>query len=58
MTYYKYVGSSSWGLAYFLSMVGAAMFYIQQAASFGDGVPGVLKALIWPAFLVYHLLGL
>jgi len=32
------------------------VFYIQHATSFGDGVLGFLKALIWPAMLVYGLL--
>lgn len=56
--YYKYVSHGGWGFPYFLGFLGAAVYYIQQAASFGDGLLGVLKALVWPAFLVYHLLGL
>ena len=58
-TYYvkKYVNKSGGvGGAYFLGMIGAAVFYLQQATTFGDGVIGLLKALVWPAFLVYHLL--
>ena len=42
--------------AYILGMIGAAVYYIQNAATFGDGVIGLLKALVWPAFLVYDLL--
>lgn len=38
---------------YGLGFIGAAVYYIQQATSFGDGV---LKALVWPAFLVHKLL--
>lgn len=59
--YYGYMHKGSAGgvgFAYFLGLLGAAVFYVQQAASFGDGILGVLKALVWPAFLVYHLLGL
>jgi hypothetical protein len=44
------------GSAYFMAFIGAAVFYIQQAATFGAGVIGFLKALVWPAFLVYELL--
>jgi uncharacterized membrane protein len=44
------------GAAYFMAFIGAAVFYIQQAATFGAGVIGFLKALVWPAFLVYELL--
>ncbi len=41
---------------YGLGFIGALIFYIQQATSFGGGVVGFLKALVWPAFLVYDLL--
>ncbi len=47
---------STSGGVYGVGMVGAAVFYIQQAATFGAGVVGFLKALVWPAFLVYGLL--
>jgi len=45
------------GCGYFLGFIGAAVFYIQGATSFWDGVLGVLKAFVWPAFLIYKLLG-
>lgn len=48
-------GGSS-GAVYGLGLVGAAVFYISTATSFGVGALGVLKALVWPAFLVYGLL--
>ncbi len=44
------------GGAYGLGFIGAAVYFIQHADSFGAGVVGVLKALVWPALLVYHLL--
>lgn len=50
-------GSGIAGGAYFMGFVASAVFYIQNAASFGAGVLGFLKALIWPAFLVYNLMG-
>lgn len=53
-----HAGNGGVGFAYFLGLIGAAVFYIQQAATFGAGVIGFLKALVWPAFLVYHLFGL
>ncbi|MGM0365294.1 MAG: hypothetical protein ACQEP5_02020 [Actinomycetota bacterium] len=49
-------GSGLAGAAYFMGFVAAAVYYIQNAASFGMGVLGFLKALVWPAFLVYSLL--
>lgn len=42
--------------AYGLGFIGAAVYYIQHASTFGAGVVGILKALVWPAFLVYKLL--
>jgi hypothetical protein len=38
---------------YGLGFIGAAVWYIGSAATFGAGVLGVLKAIVWPAFLVY-----
>ena len=44
------------GFAYMLGIIGAAVYYIGQAATFGAGVVAFLKALVWPAFLVYEVL--
>ncbi|MBD3379416.1 MAG: hypothetical protein GF408_03025 [Candidatus Omnitrophica bacterium] len=44
------------GMAYLLGFVGAAVYYIQEAAGFWPGVVGFLKSLVWPAFLVYEAL--
>jgi len=45
------------GVVYCLGFIGAAVYYISQATSFWMGVIGFLKAIVWPAFLVYELLG-
>jgi len=50
--------SSCGGCAYFLGFLGALVYYISTAGSFGAGVLGVLKALVWPAFVVFKILGL
>ena len=47
-----------WGGAYGLGFIGAAIYYIQTATTFWGGFVGVLKALVWPAFVVYKLLGI
>lgn len=54
----KVPGGDSGGLIWFLGTIGALVYYIQQAESFVEGSFGVLKALMWPAMLVYKLLGL
>ena len=41
---------------YGLGLIGAAVFYISHATTFLEGVIGFLKALVWPAFLVFHSL--
>jgi hypothetical protein len=46
----------SGGATYGLGVVGAVVYYISNSTGFWMGVLGVLKALVWPAFLVYHLL--
>jgi hypothetical protein len=51
---YKHYGSG----AYCLGFIGAAVYYIQQATGFWAGVLGILKAIVWPAFVVYKLLGM
>ena len=49
-------GGGCGGCAYFLGFLGAAIYYISTATGFWIGVLGVLKALVWPAFLVFELL--
>ena len=49
------------GMFYFLGVIGAAVYYIKAACTFWAGVVGVIKAIVWPAVLVYqaleHLVG-
>ncbi len=47
---------STGGAVYGLGFIGAAVYYISNAAGFWMGVLGFLKALVWPAFLVYNAL--
>lgn len=35
---------------------GALVYYLVNAATFGAGVLGVLKAIVWPALLVFKML--
>lgn len=53
----NYGGGHSGSLVWFLGVIGGAIYYIQQADTFGAGVLGFLKALVWPAMLVYKALG-
>ncbi|MEK6153846.1 hypothetical protein WIW50_11325 [Flavobacteriaceae bacterium 3-367] len=49
----KHQGAS---VIYGLGFIGAVVYYVQMAVGFWAGVVGILKALIWPAFLVYEIL--
>lgn len=44
------------GGTYFVVIIGAAVYFIQQAHSFGDGLLGILKAIVWPGVLIYEVL--
>jgi len=39
---------------YGLGLIGAAIYFISHATTFWLGVVGFLKAIVWPAFLVYQ----
>jgi hypothetical protein len=44
------------GGIYGLAFIGAAVYYIQHATSFWNGLLGVIKAMFWPAFIIYKVL--
>lgn len=44
------------GAVYGLGVIGSAVYYVQASDSFWQGVLGLLKAFVWPAFLVYESL--
>ena len=48
--------NGSGSAVYGLGIIGAAIYYFSNATTFWLGVLGFLKALVWPAFLVYELL--
>ena len=48
-------GHGSSGL-YFLGFIGALVYYISTATGFWNGVWGVVKAALWPAFVLFDLM--
>jgi hypothetical protein len=48
--------NNSSNAVYGLGFIGAAVYYISIATGFWIGVLGFLKAIVWPAFLVYEAL--
>jgi hypothetical protein len=48
----------SGGALYGLGIIGAAVYYMQHAPTFWIGVLGIIKAVFWPAFVLYRVLEL
>lgn len=44
------------GGMYGLAFIGAAIYFIKHAATFWAGALGILKAIFWPALLMYKVL--
>lgn len=45
-----------WGFALFLATVGAAVYFVQASTGFWGAILGILKALVWPAILMYKVM--
>lgn len=44
------------GMIYILGFLGALVYYISTASNVGEGLFGIIQAILWPAFLVYELM--
>jgi hypothetical protein len=51
----KIMDKTEFGSFYGMGFIGAAIYYLQHAVGFWMGVLGFLKAIFWPAALVYGL---
>ncbi len=40
---------------YFLTFIGAAVYFVQQANGFGEFIVALLKACVWPAFFIHRV---
>jgi len=47
-------GAPASSAVYGLGLIGAAIYFISTATGFWMGALGLLKAIVWPAFLVYE----
>lgn len=52
-----YMAKGGTGAIYGLGLIGALVYFIQHATTLSQILIGVFKALVWPAFIVYKLLG-
>jgi hypothetical protein len=50
--------SKSGGAIYGMGVIGALVYYLQNATTFLSGIVGIIKAIFWPAVLVHKVLGL
>ncbi len=50
------VSNGASGGIYGLAFIGAAIYFIQNADTFWMGVLGILKAIVWPALIIYKAL--
>lgn len=50
----RQVSTGGGNAVYGLGLIGALVFFWQQADTFGGYFLAILKALVWPAFLVYQ----
>jgi hypothetical protein len=50
------VTNGVFGGIYFLTIIGAAIYFIQHSTSFWGGVLGFFEALIWPLLVIYKVL--
>lgn len=46
------------GAIYGLGIIGSAIYFIQQATGFWMGALGLIKAVFWPAVVIYKVLEL
>jgi hypothetical protein len=42
------------GLIIFLAYIGAAVYFVDQSSGFFGFIGALLKAIVWPAILVYN----
>lgn len=52
----NYASHGTSGSLYFVGFVGSLIYWWQAATNFGAGITGLLKSMVWPAYVVYKLL--
>lgn len=52
----KVMDRGSQGFVLFAAFIGAAVYFVQHSDGFGGFILAILKAIVWPAFLLYHVL--
>jgi len=51
--------AGQWGFFFLLAYIGAAIYFVSASGgTFWGVVLGLLQAMVWPVYLVYHALAL
>jgi hypothetical protein len=51
--------NGAWGLFMLMAYIGAAIYFISHSdGSFWGVILGLLQAIVWPVYLVFHTLAL
>jgi hypothetical protein len=51
----KVIQKSAPGGFYFLTFVGAAIYFVDKAHGFGEFLVALLQAAVWPAYLINRI---
>lgn len=55
----KIVKDGSWGAFHFMAYIGAAVYFISTSGGgFWEVILGLLRAIVWPVYVIYHVLSL
>ena len=53
----RVVRNGPWGFVFLVAYVGAAIYFISHSdGSFWGVILGLLQAIVWPAYVVFHAL--
>jgi hypothetical protein len=50
------VNNNGSGAIYGIGVLGALVYYLQNATSFWEGLIGIFKAIFWPGVILYEVL--
>ena len=53
--WHHHSGGMMGGFFGFLTFIGAAVYFVEQVSGFWPVVAAILKAIVWPAFLIYKV---
>lgn len=54
----KVVNESGLGYVLFMSWIGAVVYFVGRVDGFWNVIVAFLKACVWPAYVLYHVLQL